>query len=99
LPAAGCNATVVDFGAFDIYAHITSIGAACDDPIILEVVAGTQFQTTFAFTGADIGQNLQVLLLSDSLSTLDSITIMGIPEPATIALLGLGALALLRRRK
>ena len=41
-----------------------------------------------------------IYLLADDLSTvLDTITIHQIPEPMTIALLGLGGLFLLRRRK
>ncbi len=99
LAAAGSNATLLDYGAFDIYAHITQIGAACLDPENYDVVAGTQFQTTVAFTGAAELENLQILLLSDGLATLESITILGIPEPMTVALLGLGGLFLLRRRK
>jgi len=98
LPAAGSDATLVDYGPFDIYAHITQIGASCLDPVNYDVEAGTQFQTTVSFTGIALGQNLEFLLLDDSLATVGSITI-SIPEPMTIALLGLGGLFLLRRRK
>ena len=44
--------------------------------------------------------NVDIYLIADDLTTvLDKLTIAQIPEPMTIALLGLGGLLLLRRRK
>ena len=58
------------------------------------VEAGQQF--TFDFSGGVAGQSTQLLLFADPdyLTPLDAITITIVPEPLTIALLGLGALFL-----
>ncbi len=62
------------------------------------VEAGQQF--TFDFSGGIAGQSTQLLLFADPdyLTPLDAITITIVPEPLTIALLGLGAL-FLRKKK
>jgi hypothetical protein len=99
LPAAGSDATMQDYGPYSIYAHIAALGAASLDPDNYDVTPGSQFQTTVAFTGAALQQDLQILLLNDGLAEVGSIAIHGIPEPMTVALLGLGGLFMLRRRK
>ncbi|MBN2591570.1 MAG: PEP-CTERM sorting domain-containing protein [Sedimentisphaerales bacterium] len=60
--------------------------------------AGQQF--TFDFSGGFVGQTTQLLLFADPEYSipLDAISITIVPEPITIALLGLGAI-LLRRIK
>jgi hypothetical protein len=53
----------------------------------------------YGFNCTGLG-DVDIYLLADDLSTvLDKLTITQIPEPMTIALLGLGSLFLLRRRK
>ena len=101
LDAAGSSASVTDYGPYETWDYVYGIEAmgASGDPDFTSVEDGTQFVATIAFTGAAIGQDVTVELLNSSLAKIDSYTIQGIPEPATIALLGLGGLFLLRRRK
>jgi len=55
---------------------------------------------TVDLTCMSAGVDVFVLLIhSDSLTVLDTLTIHQIPEPMTLALLGLGGLFVLRRRK
>ena len=66
------------------------------------VDAGEWFQFSVSVTGGPytVGQVVQSLLVLDAqLQTLGNVDATYIPEPMTIALLGLGGLALLRRRK
>ena len=102
LSGAGSAASVTPFGPYGIFANVYIIEAmgTAADPDFTSVVAGDQFTATIAFTGADIGQDVTVGLLNPTLDGFtDSYTILGVPEPMTIALLGLGGLFLLRRRK
>jgi len=102
LGTAGGDAAVTSLGAMLTYDSVWSVNAVDmnPDPDPGDIVAGTNhFTATVGFTGADIGQNLTIELLDGSLNVLDSMTYNGIPEPMTIALLGLGGLFLLRRRK
>ena len=65
------------------------------------VQPGAQFTVNLNFTGTGGDDSLQLVLLNPAVTVMDSITLygIGIPEPMTIALLGLGGLFLLRRRK
>ena len=98
LSNAGQDASVVSYGDgmgyFNVYAIETLDMSEPFDSILM----GNQFQIAVTYTGAAVGEDLTVLLMGPDLSTLDSTTFQ-IPEPMTIALLGLGGLALLRRRK
>jgi hypothetical protein len=96
--AAGNESSQTDYGAALGYDHIIQISTKHGDPFDT-IKAGAQFKITVAFTGAALGEDVVVKLLDASLGEADSYTIMGIPEPMTIALLGLGGLFLLRRRK
>lgn len=102
LAGAGSAASVTPFGAYGIFADVYGIEAmgTAADPDFTSVVAGNQFTATIAFNGAAIGQDVTVGLLNPALDGfVHSYRIQGIPEPMTIALLGLGGLFLLRRRK
>jgi len=68
------------------------------DPGPEDIIAGVHFTATVNFTGAALGEDLTIQLLDGSLGMIDSYTLQGVPEPATMLLLGLGGL-LLRRRK
>jgi len=95
LPAAGASASVGNMfdGPEDGYVHITDIIALAYPPD--RVLAGDQFWTTLTLTGSAVQIDL---LDADAETVLDSVTLVVIPEPMTIALLGLGGL-FLRRRK
>jgi len=98
LPAAGDDAATTDLGPMLGYAMVWSVNAVDSAPPF-NTVAGVQFTAAVNFTGAAVGEDLTIQLLDPTLTVLDSMTYNGIPEPMTIALLGLGSLFLLRRRK
>ena len=97
LPAAGPDAAIKD-PAITLWAGWWTVEALDFDPTTWDVSAGLQYDVTI--TGLDLGT---YLIDSDSYGTdggiNDVLTINVIPEPMTIALLGLGGLFLLRRRK
>jgi hypothetical protein len=69
-------------------------------PIGVPVVSpGTQF--TIDYSGGIIGRTATIILYRDPqyLSPADSITVSIVPEPLSIALLGLGSLFILRRSR
>jgi hypothetical protein len=99
LPAAGDDGVVTSFGDMAGYFDVFGVKALDMSAPFDSILAGVQFQADITFTGAALGENLTVLLLNGQLETLDSMTYEGVPEPMTIALLGLGGLFLLRRRK
>ena len=59
-------------------------------------VSGVQFIVDF--TAGSVTGTVDVYLMNEALTTLDTATINIVPEPMTIALLGLGGLFLRRRR-
>jgi hypothetical protein len=95
--AAGDDATVTDLGPMVTYDSVWSV-IAFDSPEPYNITAGTHFTATVGFTGAASGEDLTIELLDGILTVLDSTTYSN-PEPTTIALLGLGGLFLMRRRK
>jgi len=101
LGTAGGDAAMTDLGAMLTYDSVWSVNALDlnPDPDPGDILTGNQFTASVGFTGAAIGQNLIIELLDGNLNVLDSMTYNGVPEPMTIALLGLGGLFLLRRRK
>jgi hypothetical protein len=82
-------------GYFDIY----QIEALDMSEPFDSVQPGDQFTVNLNFTGTDPLHSLALVLLDPSVTTMDTTTLWGVPEPMTIALLGLGGLFLLRRRK
>ena len=62
-------------------------------------LVGTGTWFTYIITGESVGTTKVDLMDSAWLTRLDYVDITVIPEPATIALLGLGSLFLLRRRR
>ena len=96
LAAAGPNAkcTLSPYG----YAGYYEI-AALDYTPPSDILAGAHFTFDLISTGADLSTTYTVRLLDEDWATeIGSVGIEVVPEPMTIALLGLGGL-LLRRRK
>lgn len=101
LAAAGKDASVTPFGdALGAGTNTFAIGALDLDPNpgAGDVLAGVHFTADITFTGAAVGQDLTIQLLDAGLGLADSYTLQGVPEPATMLLIGLGGV-LLRRRK
>ena len=94
---AGDDSSVTDLGVvgtiYNHYATVTSLDSASP----FNYAAGTHFTTPITYTGASAAQTLTIELRDSSLAVLDTV-VVAVPEPMTIALLGLGAL-FLRRRK
>ncbi len=94
---AGSEYAVNNLGAAAGYASVWQVEALdTTDPFTL--AAGIQFIADISYTGTSVAETLTIELLQDVGVPIDSVTYV-IPEPMTIALLGLGGLFLLRRRK
>ena len=98
LGKAGDDGIVTPFGDMAGYFAVHGVKALDMSAPFDSILAGNQFLADISFTGTAVGEDLTIVLLNGSLATLDSIT-YSVPEPMTIALLGLGSLFLLRRRK
>lgn len=95
--AAGSEYIVNNFGAVMGYASVWQVEASdTTDPYT--VAADIQFIADISYTGTSVAETLTIELLEDVGVPIDSVTYV-VPEPMTIALLGLGSLFLLRRRK
>ena len=68
-------------------------GSAIDSSEFLQIHADS------AIIGSQGGANLNSMSISGGSANSGSVSISSIPEPATLILLGLGSLTLLRRRK
>ena len=96
---AGNDATAVLLGDLAGFYSVYMIEALDMSEPFDSVQPGTQFVVNLNFTSVTPADTLQLVLLDPATTVMDSTTLSGIPEPMTIALLGLGGLFLLRRRK
>ena len=79
------------------YDVVTDINADHADPYTT-IATGVQFTAPVSFTGTATGEILKIDLLDFSAVWQGAIQ-FEVPEPMTLSLLGLGGLALLRRRR
>jgi len=86
-----------DYNTLGAYTLMDGLMFHCDGegPVLVELIA---IDSTYYTHDAE-GGVVDVLQLYDSGAVIDSIIIHQIPEPMTLSLLGLGGLALLRRRR
>ena len=96
---AGDQAGIVDRGSYMGYDHWADISAKDTTPEDLQGIdAGTHFSAPITMKAGASETNTLTIDLYDTMLTLKDTVIVAVPEPMTIALLGIGAL-FLRRRK
>jgi len=96
---AGIDSFLTDYADALGAETYTYVITTLDKGVSGTVQPGVQWILDIAFTGAAPDQTATLALLDDTLTQIGSYEMVGIPEPMTIALLGLGSLFLLRRRK
>jgi hypothetical protein len=101
---AGSGFLVGTFTLDATAAGVTEIKLAANDSLITGTMIGTDvapllhFGTGDAVVPTSVDQDNQYFVAAGATSTLADATIEVIPEPATLSLLALGGLALIRRR-
>jgi hypothetical protein len=93
-----------DLGSIMIFTYDIGIGFGYDmtaDGLTVLPSAGTQFEVDWDTTGLMAGDSATISLYANGNTdtAVDTAVVTVIPEPMTVALLGLGGLFLLRRRK